>query len=285
MTVHIRIWKPDGTFDTKSTVADIQRSGIAGYGNGKHGFSYDIDWSAYPNGTYNVVAYALDGVSPTPPQIEGQISYVKGTSGAYVWPTVSKTMSRGYLPSIDHWGIDILPVVANQTGDNIYAFTNGNVTRNQYSDSFGEVIYINHIDPKPSDCYLQTRYAHLLSRAIGDNTSSVTRNQIIGYMGHSGEVYSSTGGNGTHLHFETIKVNSLTDIGPIIRNTSNSYDPLQRYFTNTGGILAASSTFEEPSTFTVDENGNVLVDEDYLLYVDYTIDPDPEDFGCCGNMD
>ena len=144
LTVHIRIWKPDGTFDTKSTVANIQRSGIAGYGNGKHGFSYNIDWSAYPSGTYNVVAYAMDdGANP---QIEGQISYVKGTPGAYVWPTVSKTMSRGYLPSIDHWGIDILPVVANQTGDNVYAFTNGNVTRNQYSGSFGEVIYLNTIE-------------------------------------------------------------------------------------------------------------------------------------------
>ena len=87
------------------------------------------------------------------------------------------------------------------------------------------------------------------------------------------------------MHFETIKVNSLTDTGPITRNTSNSYDPLQRYFTNSGDILAASSTFEEPSSFTVDENGNALVDEDYLLYVDYTIDPNPEDFGCCGNMD
>lgn len=61
--VDLRIWKPDGTFDVKHTVADIYRNDMSRFGNGKHGFSYKMDWSGYPDGVYTVVAYAIDGGS------------------------------------------------------------------------------------------------------------------------------------------------------------------------------------------------------------------------------
>ena len=75
LTVHIRIWKPDGTFDTKSTVANIQRSDLTGYGNGSHGFSCSTGLNAYTDqpGIYTAVAYALDGGSN--PEI-GQMKFV-----------------------------------------------------------------------------------------------------------------------------------------------------------------------------------------------------------------
>lgn len=63
LTVDLRIWKPDGTFDLKHTTANIYRSDLSSYGNGKHGFSYTMDWSGYPDGVYTVVAYAMDGGS------------------------------------------------------------------------------------------------------------------------------------------------------------------------------------------------------------------------------
>lgn len=281
--VDLRIWKPDGTFDVKHTVADIYRNDMSRFGNGKHGFSYKMDWSGYPDGVYTVVAYAIDGGSN--PEI-GRKTYVK--AGAYIWPTVSKSTSRGYSASVGHWGVDILPVTSNQPGDKIFAFTDGKVTRSEQSSSYGNVVYANHVDPKASSQYLQTRYAHMQDNIPVQKNQNVTKSQVIGYMGHSGQVSSSTGGNGTHLHFETVKVSSLTDIGPVARNTSNSYDPLQRYFTSTGaprsaaGISLASGN---PSPAFEDEEGNLWVGEDPRLYVDYTVDPNPEDFGCCGDMD
>ncbi|MDR6880410.1 hypothetical protein J2X61_002157, partial [Bacillus sp. 3255] len=60
----------------------------AGKGNGYHGFSYQIDWSGYAPGTYQVVAYAVDGSGNNPslggspkswtvtPQSEGSLDWI-----------------------------------------------------------------------------------------------------------------------------------------------------------------------------------------------------------------
>ena len=63
LTVHIRIWKPDGTFNLIETKANVSRSGVAGYGNGSHGFSCSTGLDAKNDklGVYTAVAYALDG--------------------------------------------------------------------------------------------------------------------------------------------------------------------------------------------------------------------------------
>ena len=75
LTVHIRIWKPDGTFNLIETKANVSRSGVAGYGNGSHGFSCSTGLNAYTDqpGIYTAVAYALDGGSN--PEI-GQMKFV-----------------------------------------------------------------------------------------------------------------------------------------------------------------------------------------------------------------
>ena len=271
LTVHIRIWKEDESFDTKVTEANIQRSGIAGYGNGKHGFSYDIDWSAYPNGTYNVVAYALDGVSPTPPQIEGQISYVKGTSGAYVWPTSSTTISQNFTgtASGQHRGIDIRASTPGVDGDPIYCFADGQVTRISYTrDGYGQLVTVNHVDPIPSSSqygYVQTRYAHMVQGSqrvsLHANTTKAFR---IGSMGKTGTVT----GSGTHLHFETLHATSLNQAS--IPN-SLAFNPMH-YFSSAGVPVAASAsiggTASEPQ---YDKDGRLIVNITY----------DPDGAHCC----
>ena len=262
LDVHIRIWKPDGTFDTKSTVANIQRSGIAGYGNGKHGFSYDIDWSAYPNGTYNVVAYAMDdGANP---QIEGQISYVKGTPGAYVWPTVSTTVTSWFGWRVNggvneyHRGIDIKPLVSGNN-DPVYLFSDGKIAENYRSDSYGYMICANHVDPLQVAGYthVQTKYAHLVSLSVLAKNSSYLKGQFVQNMGTTGQ------SSGVHLHFETLHVTSL-DAGYAPDNMA--FDPMT-YFSSPGVPVAASAsaggTASEPQ-----------YDEDGRLIVNITYDPD-----------
>ena len=50
-----------------AVIANIYRSDVEyyGYGNGYHGFEYNIDWGDYPSGNYSVVAYGIDGYNPT----------------------------------------------------------------------------------------------------------------------------------------------------------------------------------------------------------------------------
>ena len=260
LTVHIRIWKEDESFDTKVTEANIQRSGIAGYGNGKHGFSYDIDWSAYPNGTYNVVAYALDGVSPTPPQIEGQISYVKGTSGAYVWPAVSTTVTswfgwRTLNGNQDyHYGIDIVPTSTGNKSINLFA--DGYVTREGLIGTYGYAAMVNHQDPLKVNGYnyVQTRYAHMEGKSNLTQNSSYTKGYTVGTMGQTGEAY------GIHLHFETRNATSMTESNP---DKSRAFDPMT-YFSSPGvPATAAASIGGTASEPQYDEDGRLIVNITY----------------------
>lgn len=48
------------------TNANIYRADLenAGYGNGKHGYSFSIDWGDYPSGNYIVHTYAISGGNP-----------------------------------------------------------------------------------------------------------------------------------------------------------------------------------------------------------------------------
>lgn len=75
--------------------------------------------------------------------------------------------------------------------DPIYATQSGIITLNQWSDSGGWMVYIQHTgDPYHS------RYLHLSAKGSPTVGSTVTKGQHIGLMGTTG---SSTG---VHLHFE-----------------------------------------------------------------------------------
>lgn len=97
-----------------------------------------------------------------------------------------------------HTGIDI----GADAYDNIYAFANGVVTFNAYSNGYGNYTVIGHGEMDENGIYeYYTAYAHQIQLSryvnVGDE---VVAGQIIGNVGSSG---TSTG---NHLHFEVYKI-------------------------------------------------------------------------------
>jgi len=82
----------------------------------------------------------------------------------------------------------------------VYATGDGKVETAEWSDSFGNVIYINH------GFHYETRYAHL-TRFIVKKGERVNRGQVIGYVGSTGL------SGGSHLHYEVLFMG--TQINPI----------------------------------------------------------------------
>ncbi len=108
--------------------------------------------------------------------------------GYYMRPIIGGIKTQGIH---GHNGVDL----ASSYGSNILAAADGQViiSRNTgWNGGYGEYIVIKH------DNGTQTLYGHLSATLVnvGDN---VTQGQVIGKMGHSGQV---TGKTGTHLHFE-----------------------------------------------------------------------------------
>ncbi|MBQ2933732.1 MAG: peptidoglycan DD-metalloendopeptidase family protein [Clostridia bacterium] len=219
--VHIYIYKTNGDLATTyTTVANQSRSDLAsaGYGNGAHGFTKTIDWSSLPEERLHVVVYAVDGSEYHPSIYEGY--YYNGVdepTTSYVWPTESTRVTQEFNnipPTNDadkklHYGIDVGAITRHVAGDEIYCFVDGYVSwiTVEGKSTYGHGVYINHINPKPSlSPYIQTKYAHMVRTPnveIGDN---VIKGEVIGYMGNTGDSKE------VHLHFETVKVPSMTTI-------------------------------------------------------------------------
>jgi peptidoglycan hydrolase CwlO-like protein len=128
------------------------------------------------------------------------------TSGAFMRPANGPVTSEfGPRWGRFHYGIDIgkrgssVPVVAAADG---YVF------RSYYSDTYGNVIFITHVID--GQVYT-TVYAHLESRLVGEG-QTVSKGQMIGYMGNTGRSY------GAHLHFELHR-------GPWNQAKSNAVNP------------------------------------------------------------
>lgn len=121
---------------------------------------------------------------------------------AFIWPTEGTITDTYGTRSGKHYGIDI----AAKLGTPIFAVADGTVHRSFYSNSYGNVIFIEHENG------LETVYAHLDERYVkaGDK---VTEGQQIGTVGNTG---CSTG---AHLHFEV-------HVGSWNMEKSNSIDPL-----------------------------------------------------------
>ena len=87
-----------------------------------------------------------------------------------------------------HYGVDI----AKRGTVPVVAAADGVILRSQEMGTYGNVIMISHsIDGQT----YTTVYAHLNSRLVG-NLATVSKGQIIGYMGSTGR------SSGQHLHFE-----------------------------------------------------------------------------------
>lgn len=96
----------------------------------------------------------------------------------------------------DHAGIDI----ASPEGTAIYAVADGTVSEVGYNDVAGNYCRISH-----SGGTLATRYLHMKSSAIVSKGESVTKGQVIGYVGQTGSA------TGPHLHFEVKQNGKLVD--------------------------------------------------------------------------
>lgn len=116
-------------------------------------------------------------------------------SSPYGWRT--DPVSGGY--SDFHLGIDI----AAPAGSPVYAAQSGTVTFTQAWDgsTYGMMSYGNCVDITGATGLL-TRYGHL-SQVLVSPEQTVSRGDIIGYVGATGNV------TGAHLHFET-RVNGST---------------------------------------------------------------------------
>ena len=121
----------------------------------------------------------------------------------------------------EHKGLDF---TAPQ-GSPVYATGDGNIYEAHFSDSYGQVVYIDH------GFGFETRYAHL-TEFIVKTGERVKRGQIIGYVGNTGLSYS------THLHYEVLfKGHQINPINFFQRDLSNKeYEKLVEL----GGIATTS---------------------------------------------
>ena len=94
-----------------------------------------------------------------------------------------------------HNGVDI----AADAGTEVYAAADGEVYTVYEDDSMGYTVVIRH------DGGYLTRYASLSQDIPVKSGDTVSAGQVIGYVGNTGNVYS-TGGGGYHLHLE-LRVN------------------------------------------------------------------------------
>lgn len=124
-----------------------------------------------------------------------------------------------------HEGIDF----AAPTGTPIFATGDGRVEKAWHSDTYGNVVYIDH------GFGYQTRYAHM-SRFIVHDGEKVKRGQVIGYVGSTGEA------TGPHLHYEVRydgePINPINffqqdlsskEYQKLINKTNDSIPPLENY--------------------------------------------------------
>ncbi len=126
-------------------------------------------------------------------------------TGSFTWPVPCSTRvtSRfGYRTdpftgeTRYHSGIDIDGY--GNDGNAIVAADGGTVVTATYSDGYGNYIIIDH-----GNGY-QTLYAHMSGMAVGSG-SSVSKGQVIGYLGATGRA------TGTHCHFEVFINGERTD--------------------------------------------------------------------------
>lgn len=134
-----------------------------------------------------------------------------GAGENYCWPTESRVISGKYSSS--HDGIDISPLVSQTPGDKVYAYMDGYVSfvidNIDNKPNEGYTVRIHHNNPlknKNGYAHIRTQYMHLNSAPLVKKFAEVHAGDLIGYMGNTGNVKSSSGsiasGAGTHLHFE-----------------------------------------------------------------------------------
>lgn len=138
-----------------------------------------------------VVVIPRPSTTTTPtPKPAGQDFTENPTEGLLQWPCDNCTITQYFHEG--HYALDI----AESGGGNIFAAEDGVVTEAEndggWHGGYGNVVQIDHGNGKT------TLYAHNkeVYVSVGD---TVSRGQVIAYMGNTGRVYGVTG---IHVHFE-----------------------------------------------------------------------------------
>lgn len=134
-------------------------------------------------------------------------------AGSYV---ISSGFGNRDLPGASgaHGGLDL----AAPQDTPIYAVKDGVCQVSGQDSSYGNCVVITH------EGGIKTRYAHMHYYVVSDG-ETVTAGQLIGYVGHTGNVVGSTG---NHLHFEVIDASGqrtdplLSDIGDLIQSNQRA---------------------------------------------------------------
>lgn len=104
----------------------------------------------------------------------------------WIWPADGVISDTYGTRSGKHKGIDI----AGKLNTPIYAVDSGTVKKSYFSNTYGNVIFIQHPN------HYVTVYAHLSLRSVNEG-QAVKKGEMIGKMGSTGQA------TGVHLHFET----------------------------------------------------------------------------------
>lgn len=139
--------------------------------------------------------------------------------GNFQWPFSLATVTSEYGPRTTpytgfHEGIDFGNPPAT-AGAPIIAAGDGTIAVNTFSAGWGNYVRITH---NVGGQQLSTLYAHMNASGLPPVGSSVSKGDVIGYVGNTGNSF------GAHLHFETWMGTSYgTHINP--RNFMAAYGP------------------------------------------------------------
>jgi murein DD-endopeptidase MepM/ murein hydrolase activator NlpD len=210
--------------DSEPLSASVREAGIGG--NEKHDFS---DIEGYPNVVNNYILlekikHQLDVEMQSYKALDKMLNEKINmwASRPAIQPINNKQLERLHLtygsrfhPIFHSWkehkGLDFTAA----KGTPIYATGDGVVTMAYTSDSYGNVIYLNHGHG------FETRYAHLFKFAVRAG-QHVKRGQVIAYVGNTGTSVSA------HLHYEVLfNAKHINPINFFQRDLSNKeYDKL-----------------------------------------------------------
>lgn len=174
--------------------------------------------------------------------------------GAFLRPLQSSWYTSRAMEPRDLEGSEIHrgPDIQSSTRpSNVYCPLSGTVSyiQDKTVDSYGKYIVISHNDGSGNVIY--TRYAHLEEIYVSLNDPTVTRGQIIGKTGNTGQ------GSGYHLHFEIYsKYNGATYYlypTAYFLGTSGSPDYVGRPTVSGRTISVSISVYYENTPFSIVE--------------------------------
>jgi len=113
-----------------------------------------------------------------------------------------------------HPGVDF----CQSEGAPVCVVGDGVVTVSHYDeDGYGHYVVVQHKLAEPEEAYLWTLYGHLVGRSMPGVGTVLTKGEVIGYQGTSGNC------GPTHLHFECKRTAELSLYGVLNYVTLNVY--------------------------------------------------------------